>query len=138
MNLLRLLDSIYEYATGTRLALGIVILVGFAVGSVAFLAPLVVVALAISALGLDHEPNKWLGTVLILAGFVSAIVATVLSLRWVYRRSRPLAGPRSPRRRASRRPGRALADRGVPSGVPPHQPVPASADRRPPGAGAPG
>jgi hypothetical protein len=46
------------------------------------------IALAIPALGLDHEPNKWLGTVLILLGFVGGVVATALALRWVYRRSR--------------------------------------------------
>ncbi len=89
MNLVRLLDSIYEYQTGIRLGFAIVILVGFVIGSAAFLAPLFVVALAIPALGLDHEPNKWLGTVLIVVGFVGGVVATALALRWVTRRSRP-------------------------------------------------
>ena len=88
MNLVRLLASIYEYATGTPLAFGIVLLVGFAVGVAAFVAPLVVIALAVPALGLDHEPNKWLGSVFIVAGIVGGVVATAIALRWVHRRTR--------------------------------------------------
>jgi hypothetical protein len=90
INPIRLIDSIYKRQTGTSLVLALAISAFFVVGAITFLAPLILVGAAIAAFGLDREPSSWIGSVLIVVGFVAGVVGTALAWRWLVRLSRPL------------------------------------------------
>lgn len=89
VNPIRLIDSIYEWQTGTSLVPALAISVFFVVGAVTFMGPLILAGAAIVAFGLSREPNSWIGSALLVAGFVGGVVATALTWRWLFRRTRP-------------------------------------------------
>jgi hypothetical protein len=73
---------------GRKIITGVVLIAGLGIMSAAFVLPLFVVWLLIAVLGLADEPYKWLGSALILAGFVAGAIAAPLALIRVLRRSR--------------------------------------------------
>lgn len=75
---------------GRRVLTGVLLIAGLIVMSVAFMAPLIVAYAVIAVFNLAQEPNKWLGTIALVAGFVVGVIAAPLAIIRVMRRSRPL------------------------------------------------
>ena len=73
---------------GRRIITAVVLLAAIVVMSVALFIPLGLAGLLIAVFGLAVEPNKWVGSILILVAFVVGIVAVPLALRRMIRRAR--------------------------------------------------